>query len=245
MAVKRELWKVGELAKRTGMTIRTLHHYDRIGLLSPSRHSESGHRLYTETDIAMLQRIVSLKQLGFGLEEIGQLIRSPRFNASELIRLQLERLNEQIRLQEALRERLERLDAMLGAREEVTAEQLIQIIEAINMNEANQYFTAEQLEAIKKRGDLLPPEQQKAMAEEWPVLLGSLRAELAKGTPPENPAAQKLAQRWKKLTDLVSGGDPAIVRASEQYYANHPDAAAQFGMDVKVYDYIRRALAKQ
>src|SRR5438128_9914377 len=61
--------KVGELARRTGLTIRTLHHYDEIGLVKPSLHTESGHRLYTAADVARLQQVLSLRQLGFALEE--------------------------------------------------------------------------------------------------------------------------------------------------------------------------------
>ena len=62
--------KVGELAKRTGVSVRTLHYYDEIGLLSPSHRSEAGYRLYSAEDIARLQQIKSLRQLGFRLEEI-------------------------------------------------------------------------------------------------------------------------------------------------------------------------------
>ena len=59
-----EALKVGELARRTGLTVRTLHHYDEIGLLRPSLHTESGHRLYTAADVGRLQQVVSLRQLG-------------------------------------------------------------------------------------------------------------------------------------------------------------------------------------
>ena len=55
--MKFEALKVGELAKRTGLTVRTLHHYDEIGLLKPSLHTESGHRLYTARDVARLQQV--------------------------------------------------------------------------------------------------------------------------------------------------------------------------------------------
>ncbi len=56
-----EALKVGELARRTGLTVRTLHHYDEIGLLKPSLHTESGHRLYTADDVARLQQVLSLR----------------------------------------------------------------------------------------------------------------------------------------------------------------------------------------
>jgi DNA-binding transcriptional MerR regulator len=60
-------WKVGELAERTGVSVRTLHHYDEIGLLSPPWRTEVGHRLYSVRDILRLQQIRSLRALGFGL----------------------------------------------------------------------------------------------------------------------------------------------------------------------------------
>ena len=66
-----EALKVGELARRTGLTVRTLHHYDAIGLLRPSLHTEAGYRLYTAGDIARLQQVISLRQLGFGWTRSG------------------------------------------------------------------------------------------------------------------------------------------------------------------------------
>src|SRR5580765_3510506 len=97
-----EALKVGELAKRTGLTIRTLHHYDEIGLLRPSLHTESGHRLYTAADVARLQQVISLRQLGFALEEIGACLNQADFSPLEVIRLHVERLREQSALQRGL-----------------------------------------------------------------------------------------------------------------------------------------------
>ena len=61
---------VGEAAKKTGVTVRTLQYYDREGLLSPSAESEGGRRLYTDKDLVMLHQIISLKSLGFSLDDI-------------------------------------------------------------------------------------------------------------------------------------------------------------------------------
>src|SRR5437868_7723584 len=101
-----EALKVGELARRTGLTIRTLHHYDEIGLLKPSLHTESGHRLYTAGDIARLQQVISLRQLGFSLEEVQGCLNRPEFAPLEVIRLHVARLREQIEMQRGLCERL-------------------------------------------------------------------------------------------------------------------------------------------
>src|SRR5947209_4666850 len=107
-----EALKVGELAKRTGLTVRTLHHYDEIGLLKPSLHTESGHRLYTAADVARLQQVLSLRQLGFALEEIAACLDRPGYSPLEVIRLHVARLREQIELQRGLCERLEGLAAV-------------------------------------------------------------------------------------------------------------------------------------
>src|SRR5215469_14340794 len=121
-----EALKVGELARRTGLTIRTLHHYDEIGLLRPSLHTEAGYRLYTAADVARLQQVLSLRQLGFSLEEIRDCLDQPGFAPLEVIRLHIARLREQIELQRKLCERLEVLAERFRAAEEVSADEFLQ-----------------------------------------------------------------------------------------------------------------------
>ncbi|WP_413789329.1 MerR family transcriptional regulator [Paenibacillus tyrfis] len=98
----KRLWKVGELAKLTGLTIRTLRFYDQIGLFSPSAHSDSGHRLYNEADLSRLQQILSLKELGLSLEEIKSVVTGGHFSPLEIVSLQITRLKETIRMQQKL-----------------------------------------------------------------------------------------------------------------------------------------------
>ncbi|HTE19662.1 MAG TPA: MerR family transcriptional regulator, partial [Armatimonadota bacterium] len=89
-------WKVGELAKQTGMTVRTLHHYDEIGLLSPSHRTAAGHRLYTEGDVARLQQVASLRSLGFPLDEIRDVLNQQRLSPLEIVRMHAQRMREQV-----------------------------------------------------------------------------------------------------------------------------------------------------
>lgn len=70
----RSTWTVGRLADLTGVTVRTLHHYDQIGLLSPTKRTYAGYRLYTEADLARLQRIVVYRRLEMPLDEIAALL---------------------------------------------------------------------------------------------------------------------------------------------------------------------------
>ena len=88
--------KVGELARRTGLSVRTLHYYDQIGLLSPAHHTGGGHRLYAADDIVRLQQIVSLRQLGFSLDEIRGCLERSEFSPQRVIELHVAKLERQI-----------------------------------------------------------------------------------------------------------------------------------------------------
>jgi DNA-binding transcriptional MerR regulator len=74
---QQELLTVGQVADQLDVTVRTLHHYDEIGLVQPSERSTAGYRLYTEEDLTRLQHVVVYRRLGFGLEEIGLLLDHP------------------------------------------------------------------------------------------------------------------------------------------------------------------------
>src|SRR5829696_7145282 len=99
-------WKVGELAGRTGMSVRALHHYDEIGLLVPRLRTPSGHRLYDRADVERLQQIQSLRLMGIALDEIRRLLDGAALSARQVIEMHLARLQEQIERQTRLAERL-------------------------------------------------------------------------------------------------------------------------------------------
>jgi DNA-binding transcriptional MerR regulator len=171
-----EALKVGELAKRTGLTVRTLHHYDEVGLLKPLLHTESGQRLYTSGDVARLQQVLSLRQLGFSLEEIRGCLDGPGFSPLEVVRLHLARLRDQIALQQRLCARLEEVAVRLETAGEVSASELIRVIEEITM--VQNYYTPEQWESIKKRAEEAGPERIQQSQEEWAELIAQVRAEM-------------------------------------------------------------------
>src|SRR4051812_41180548 len=94
-------WRVGELAKATGLTVRTLHHYDDLGLLQPSGHTEAGHRLYMKADLERLQQILGLRSLGFALDQIGAALAQPgAWPAATIIGLQIEKVRQDLRDQQ-------------------------------------------------------------------------------------------------------------------------------------------------
>ncbi|WP_405138755.1 MerR family transcriptional regulator [Nocardia sp. NBC_01388] len=132
-----KVWRVGDLARATGVTVRALHHYDQLGLLAPSSRTSGGHRSYTESDVHRLHRIVALRGFGFPLEDIAALLHAdPDQDPRDLLRQQLTLVEDGIARADALRHRLfEVLDGLDRTVEPSTSEFLRLIEETITMNQ--------------------------------------------------------------------------------------------------------------
>ena len=182
-------WSVGELATATGLTARTLRHYDEIGLARPSLRSPAGHRRYTETDVRRLHRIVALRGFGFGLAEIGALLDGSGPQPGELLRSQLDQVRDRIARATRLRERLEVLLAQFDAAGTPSAAILIRLIE--EMTAVEHTYTPEEFAEMSARRQALAarlsPEELAAMAEHRRAVRESMTpeqlAELARSRP--------------------------------------------------------------
>ena len=229
------VWKIGELAARTGLTVRTLHHYDEIGLLSAQR-SEGGHRVYDEAAVQRLYRIVSLRSLGFPLDAIAQALDSERFDPRAAVEDHLRRLEVQIeqerRLQERLRALLERLE--VG--------DFLTTIEELTMRE--RYYTPDQLEQLEQRRQTIGDEAIRDVEREWAEMFATLRAEMDKGTDPADPKLRPLAQRGRELIAMFTGGDPGITESLKRMWENEDPETASHGMvDAEVFAYYGKVQA--
>jgi DNA-binding transcriptional MerR regulator len=126
-------WKVGDLAKLTGLTVRTLRFYDQIGLFSSSGQTVSGHRLYSESDLSRLQQILSLKELGLSLEEIKSALSGGQISPLEIVNLQINRIKEQIKLQQKLLEQLGHVSKLMQGKAQLTVEDFTSLLQAMKM----------------------------------------------------------------------------------------------------------------
>ncbi len=232
-------FKVGELARRTGVSVRTLHHYDEIGLLAPSRRSASGHRLYGEADVVRLLRIRSLVALGMSLDEIGGCLDQDRFSAERVLELQIGRLHEQIAHASGLCQRLESLLVRVRMDGGASIGEFLETLEAMSMFE--KYYTEEQLAELHARGQELGAEKLREVEAEWPKLIAAVRAEMQRGTDPKDPRVQELARRWKELLAMFTGGDPGIARAAGRVIREEPHARERTGLDAEILSYVQRA----
>src|SRR4051794_14828983 len=158
-------WRVGELAERTGLTVRTLHHYDAIGLLSPSGRTGSahgsGHRLYTAADVSRLHQIICLKQLGFSLEQVKEYMTRADYDPREVVRLHLAKVRQQAAELAELGNRLEALANTLDAVDNVSADVFLETIEVMTMIE--KYYTPDQLKKFEERRTQGGPEMETAI----------------------------------------------------------------------------------
>jgi DNA-binding transcriptional MerR regulator len=236
--------KVGELAKRTGLTVRTLHHYDEIGLVKPSLRTDVGYRVYTPVDVARLQRVISLRQLSLTLDEIRACLDRPEFAPLEVIRLHLARLKKQIVSQQALCERLEAIAAHFCTAEEISTDDLIQTIEAMTI--AERYFTPEQLALIKRRRDEAGDELLRERQEDWAHLIADIRAKMEAGVDVNDAKVQLLAERWLEMVDETTAGDPQMAHSIKRLWDELGDSlAAQHGSQYDprpVFGYITKAV---
>jgi DNA-binding transcriptional MerR regulator len=235
-----QLMKVGELAERSGVSVRTLHHYDEIGLLSPSGRSAAGHRLYSEDDVARLLRVRSLQQMGFSLDEIRACLDDRTFPLARVLEMRVTRLREHLDQTQQLCRRLAHVLERLRAENGASLWDILKTIEEMSMFE--KYYTPDQMAELERRGEDLGPEGIRAVEAEWPKLIASVRAEMAKGTPASDPKVQALAKRWNELIEAFTGGNPAIRDSLARMYQNEPQVNARAGLDAGVMAYVKEAM---
>lgn len=236
--------KVGQLAKRTGLTVRTLHHWHDVGLLVPSERSASGHRLYRRNDLLRLQQIVSLRQLGFPLEEIRELLDEHAALPLRIIESHLARVRQRMATQRELVRRLETVASELRSVGTVSAEDLLLAVEATRMYE--KYFTPEQMDRIRARREIVGEERIREVEAEWPRLIAEVRAEMDKGTDPAAESVQALARRWQGLIDEFTGASPEIEQGVARVWQGEPGLAEKHdlgGLDAAMFTYMGKALA--
>lgn len=234
-------WRVGELARVAGVSVRTLRHYDAIGLLRPAQRSASGYREYTGEDVHRLYRVIALRRLGLSLEEIREAVESGSHELLGLVERQLSRVHDEIRVAEALRARLETLAEALRKHTAPPFAALLDVLEVMAMTE--KYYTPEQMADLERRAAELGPEGMRQAESAWATLIGEMDAARQRGDDPASPEVRALARRWQALIEQFTGGDPGI-RASLQrmYQSEGPEAASRGTVNTEVMAYAQRAI---
>jgi DNA-binding transcriptional MerR regulator len=190
--------------------------------------------------VGRLQQIVSLKALGFSLEQIGESLSRDDYDPREVVRLHHGRVKDQARELNQLADRLGALADALDAAETVSADEFLSTIQEMTM--VDKYYTPEQLATLQARKAEVGEERIKEVEAEWPRLMAEVQAEMEAGTDPADPKVQGLARRWVGLVSEFTGGDPGIERSLTTMYQKEDqihgvDVAATRPMD----EYIGKA----
>jgi DNA-binding transcriptional MerR regulator len=237
------MYKTQEAAKLAGITVRTLHHYDRIGLLKPSGRSEAGYRLYSDADLVRLQHIAVLKFLGFTLSEIRDLIRGAPTGVRETLVLHRSLLVER-------KQQIERSVKVIDMAEQrgYDMESLKRTMEAMRMSERKgwmlKYYSPEAQEKIRKRSAEWSGEQQAESERRWRELIAEVE-EAAKREDPDSDRARELAARWQELIRGFTQDDPEITLGLNRLYEDKANWPADFKRPYsdRAEKFIHRAIA--
>ena len=218
-----------EFAKHAGVTVRALHHYDRLGLLKPSGRTRAGYRVYSDRDFVRLEQIVALKFIGIPLFQIRELLRRKDTDLASTLRQQREILAEK-------RDHLDRAMQAIARAERVVSgggspdwEPFRKVIEVIQMQTRKdwmkRYYTEEQLASLRQRWT---PEVQAESEKSWAALVKDTEAAMANGAVPSSEAGLALAERRQALLKQFTGGDPGLEQSLQKLYADQANWPATF-----------------
>ncbi|MGW3041005.1 MerR family transcriptional regulator [Kitasatospora sp. NPDC001159] len=229
MTSSAQTWKVGPLAEASGLTVRTLHHWDRIGLLSPSLRTVSGHRAYTEQDVVRLYQILALRRLGLGLETIATCL-DAGVDPLRLVREHLAATEASLAALHTLRERLTHLHTELRAERSPGTADLLRLLQAVGAtgpgaDEAlRRHLDEDQLHALADHAAALGPAAHYLLEVEWPQLYRRAEDLRTAGADPADPRVRRIVERLDELSRLFSGGDTTLSAAVRTAWREDPAA---------------------
>lgn len=226
------LMKVGELAKRTGLTVRTLHHYDSIGLLRPSARSDSGYRLYTQADVTRLHGIQVLRRIGLPLEEIGTMLAADGASLPMIVTRQMHALEREIAQAQALHERLALVQAKYAAGTEPELNDWLGTLQL--MSTCDKYFSPAEVKLIFANWGLIEVR--------WIKLVEDVHALMATGVSPTAPEVQFFAQRWMNLMHTWMGGNFDLMERWGKMYLAEPGAHNRVRPGLAMIQFIEEAV---
>ncbi|MGW5384149.1 MerR family transcriptional regulator [Nocardia sp. NPDC003963] len=206
------VWKVGDLAAEAGLTVRTLHHYDRIGLVRPAGRTSTGHRLYTAGDVERLYQVLALRQLGLGLDRIADLLHGTVV-LTQVLSAHRDYLAAQLAATRELHALVEALaTATAESGPDTSTDRFLELIRRTVMvdDTFKEYFTGGQLTQLAQRREALGAEHIRQVEAAWGVLIPEVDAAIAAGMDPAAPEARQLAARWMELLEGFHGGDEGL-----------------------------------
>ncbi len=219
-----QVWKVGQLAAMTGLTVRTLHHYDHINLVCPSGRTPSGHRLYEEDDVQRLYQVLALRQLGLALDSVASVIAGDT-SMSEVLAAHQSYLEKQLVAMRRLRAQVATLATTVDRSPRVSVEDFLELIRRVIVVDetVKQYFSETQLADLAERRERLGEEVIAGVEAGWRDLLPRVSAAAESGMDPAAPQAQAMADEWMALLEQFHAGDADLRDGLYRMHAENAD----------------------
>ncbi|MDP7062248.1 MAG: MerR family transcriptional regulator [Planctomycetota bacterium] len=233
--------RIGELAEQTGITVRTLHHYEELGLLVPSHRSEANHRLYSETDLLRLQQILSLRQIGLPLAQIGELLADPECSVEQVLQQHLEWLEQEGDRIQRLRSLLINLQKSIAA----GGSSLEQVTQTLQWTQKmDKYLSKEQQQILQDRHDAMGAEGMAEAQKQWAQLGEDLVAAVEDGVDPSSEDGKIIGRRFRDLMAALTGGDQEIEHAVGAMNQANPDMLKDHGWPTtpETQDFLHKAV---
>jgi len=209
-----KVYRIHEFAELAGVTVKTLHHYDRLGLLKP-RRTDAGYRLYADRDLERLEQIVALKFLGLPLKQIKVLLDRGALELPDALRLQREALEQKQQLLARAVSAIRVAEKAMVPGQQADPAILKKLIEVIGMQNdievMKQYYSEEAWAKRRVRYEQAP-------SQEWMELCRDVEAAL--GEDPASEKSQGLATRWLALAERDAGGDPQVLAGETKAWAD-------------------------
>lgn len=199
-------YTVGELARLSGLTVRTLHHYESLGLLSPSGRTESGYRQYGDRDVETLHRIVAYQQMGLALKDIGPMLGPDAPPLAEVLDRQVAQAEAQLERQQRLLEMLKRVQKRAHEDDAGLGDHLLKLMSLMRLYE--RHFSREEIDTMREMQQSLGPEKLERIRVEVDTLISGYRAALARGASVDDAEIVGLTRRWIALEDEMPQAAP-------------------------------------
>jgi MerR family transcriptional regulator, thiopeptide resistance regulator len=236
MKKSRRTYQVKEAAELSGVSVRTLHHYDEIGLLVPKRRTEAGYRLYDDHDLLRLQQILIGRELGLPLEEIRRSLDDPSFDRRRALVVQRQQLQQRARQTEAMIRAIDAalavLDGDAGGEREGTTMDMKQIFDGFDPaeyeKEAEQRWgDTDAYKESMERTKRYSADDWKRLAAEQGAVYADLAAAMKAGKQPSDDEVLEIVERHRLLIDRwFYPCSPAMQLGLAGLYENDPRFAA-------------------
>ncbi|MGG0811067.1 MerR family transcriptional regulator [Paenibacillus alvei] len=213
--------RVKEVADITGVSVRTLHHYDEIGLLTPAHITEAGYRQYSEDDLALLQQILFFRELDFPLKQIKEIIYSPNFNQAEALELHRSMLLEKRSKLDVMLETLDRTIRHMKGEIEMTNKEKFQGFDFSHNpyeQEARERWGSKAVDEANAKISSMTMEQQSSLSEKMNEIYTRLAA--LRNSAPESEEAQAGIKEWFDFLNSMGKYTPEAFKGLGQMYVD-------------------------